>query len=357
MATATITPTDLGIPAVMPLPKRRDWRIGVVGFGGIARSSHAPAYRSQGWPIVAVADPDPGAQEVARRQFGVERVHADYRQVIADDEVEVIDLLTQPDVREEVVVAAAEAGKHVIVEKPLAETTKECGRMVEATDRAGIRLAVHQNYRWHQMCFYAHHIIARGLIGSPFFASIEIFGRQDVGLAGHHFYSRCDNFLTVQWDNHLADLLRYWTGRDALRVFARTGRMNGQNFVSDNLLTVIADFGDGLTGHILHHELLRSTLAGVRCRVDGDQGSLVFDFADCLRLESSLLGEDVRKLEVSAIDYPSSFCGSMGDFLAAIEEGREPLVSARRNLPTIRTILAEDESTRAGGNWVACASP
>jgi predicted dehydrogenase len=355
MKAIPVTPRELGIPEIMPLPKRKDWSIGMVGFGGIARGSHAPAYQSAGWSIAAVADPDPNARDAVRRQLTVQRIYADYRELIADDSVEVIDLLTQPTVREEVVLAAAEAGKHVIVEKPLAETIAECLRMIEAADRAGVRLAVHQNYRWHQMSFYAHHIVERRLIGEPFFASLEVFGRQDVTLAQHPFYSRCDNFLTVQWDNHLADLLRYWTGKDAVRVFARTGRMNGQNFVSDNLLTVIADFGEGLTGHILHSELLRSDLAGVQCRVDGDQGSLVFDFRDALRLESSLLGEGVRVLDTSGIDFPASFCGSMGDFLLAIEEDREPLVSGRRNLPTMRTILAEDESARSGGGWVRCA--
>ena len=48
-------PRELGIPETMPLPRRNDWRIGMVGFGGIARTSHAPAYHSAGWPVVAVA--------------------------------------------------------------------------------------------------------------------------------------------------------------------------------------------------------------------------------------------------------------------------------------------------------------
>jgi len=138
----------------------------------------------------------------------------------------VIDLCTQPVIREEVVLAAADSGKHIITDKPFGMRIEECTRMLKAADQAGIKLAVHQNYRWMNMNYLAHHIINRGFIGKPFFASIEIFGRQDVTLAKHPFYSQCDSFLTVQWDNHLADLLRYWTGHDAIRVLARTGRMN-----------------------------------------------------------------------------------------------------------------------------------
>ncbi len=350
-----ITPRELDIPESIPLPKRKNWRIGIVGFGGIARGAHAPAYRDAGWSILAVADPDANAQKDAREKFGIQRIYTDYQELITDDDIEVIDLCTQPTLREEVVLAAAEVGKHLITEKPFGVTIEECTRMVEATDRAGIKLAVHQNYRWMKMNYLAHHIIKKGFIGNPFFASIEIFGQQDVGLAKHPFYSQCDDFLTVQWDNHLADLLRYWTGGDAVRVFAHTGRMKGQNFMSDNLLVVVADFGEGLTGHLLHSELLRSSLGGVQCRVDGNKGSLTFDFDNTLMLESSILGKGTLTLDTSGLSFVSSHCGSMGDFLMAIEEDREPLVSGRRNLSTIRTILAEDESAKSGGRWVLCS--
>ena len=354
MAHIRITPEELGIPESIPLPKRKDWRIGMVGFGSIARGGHVPSYRDVGWHIVAVADPDPDAQKEARERYGVKRVYSDYRELAADDEVEVIDLLTQPTLREAVVQTAAEAGKPIITEKPFGTTIEECTRMVEMAERAGTKLAVHQNYRWMKNNYLAHHIIKCGIIGEPFFASIEIFGQQDVQLAGHHFYPQRRDFLTIQWDNHLADLLRYWTGRDAVRVFARTGRMAGQNFVGDNLLVVVADFGEGLTGHILHSELLRSSLGGVQCRVDGDKGSLTFDFGSDLMLESTELGEGTYMLDTSGLNFVSSFAGSMGDFLIALEADTEPMVSGRRNLSTIRTILAEDESARAGGKWIHC---
>jgi predicted dehydrogenase len=354
MSETPIASAELGIPEAIPMPKRKDWRIGMVGFGGIAQGAHLPAYRDAGWTVSAIADTDPEKRKAARQKFGIERVYTDYRELIADDAVDVVDLLTQPDVRGEVVQAAAEAGKHIITEKPLAESLAEGIRMVEAAERAGVRFAVHQNYRWMRLNFLARHVIERGFIGEPFFAAIEIFGTQDAALAGHPFYSRCRNFLTVQWDNHLADLLRYWTGRDAVRVLARTGRMLGQNFVSDNLLSVLADFGEGLTGYVLHSELLRSSLTSVQCRVDGSKGSILFDFHEKLLLSSELLGGGPCRLETPKAGFASSFAGSMGDFLIAIEQGREPSVSGRNNLATIRTILAEDASARAGGKWVAC---
>ncbi len=350
-----ITPSELGIPESLPMPKRNDWGIGMIGFGGIARGAHVPAYKQVGWNVVAVADPDPDAQKEAKEKYGIEKVYANYNDLIADDTVEVIDLCTQPIIREDVVLTAANAGKHIITEKPFGTTIEECERMVVAGEKAKIKIAIHQNYRWMQMNFLAHHIVNKNLIGEPFFASIEIFGRQDVDLADHPFYSKCDDFLTVQWNNHLADLLRYWVGIDAKRVLARTGRMMGQNFESDNLFISIADFGNGLTGHILHSELLRSSLGGVQCRIDGDKGSMKFDFHGELIIQSSSLGEELYKLDLSESSFVNSHAGSMADFLIAIEDDKEPSVSGNRNLATIKTVIAEDKSARLGGRWVMCS--
>jgi len=347
-----IAPAELGIPESTPTPQREGWRIGIVGFGGIARGAHAAAWRRMGWTVAAVADPDPGARAYAKEELGIERLYEDFHDLISDDSVEVIDLCTQPVIRREVVQAAAAAGKPLITEKPFGQSVEDCERMIQIAEQAGTKLAIHQNYRWMKMNYVVHHIIRKGLIGEPFFARIEIFGTQDVQLAGHPFYSKCEDFLTVQWNNHLADLLRYWTGKDARRVLSKTSRMNGQNFVSDNLFVSIHDFGEGLTGHILHHELLRSDLRGQQCRVDGAEGSLVFDFSGGLRLDCASLEGGPYELDTTGSSYIDSHSGSMSDFLSAIEEDREPLVSGRRNIPTIQTVVAESESVSAGGKWV-----
>jgi predicted dehydrogenase len=345
-----ITPAQLGLPTTTEMPKRRDWSVGMIGFGGIA-AAHARDFADMGLPVAAFADPDTASAERAA-PFGITKRYEDFRDLIADDEVNVLDLNTHPTIREAVILAACEAGKHIITEKPLTRDPDEGARMVEAAKKAGITFAVHQNYRWMHMNLMAHHIVKKGLIGDPYFASIEIFGNQDVGLRDHHFYAVCDDFLTIQWDNHLADLLRYWTGRDAVRVMARTTRMKGQNFVSDNLLSVVTDFGDGLTGQVMHSELTRSGMTGLQCRIEGDRGSIRFDFHENLEFESTELGKDRYTLDISDCSLAGSWSGSMANVLTAIEQDREPMVSAHDNMTTMRTILAEHASTLRNGEWV-----
>jgi predicted dehydrogenase len=346
----TINAEDLGIPSAIPLPKRTNWRLGFVGFGWFA-DTHLKAYSRVGWSVTAVAAPSLASRERARRA-GVQRLYEDFHDLIADDEVDVILILTQPTLREEIVKAAAAARKPVLTEKPLALHLDECERMVRTAAEAAIPFAVSQNYRWAGANFIAHHVVQKGLIGTPFFASIEIYGTQDVDLKDHAFYSTCRDFLTIQWNTHLADLLRYWTGMDPERVFAVQNRMVGQNFVSDNLFTSIVDFGEGLMGHIVHSELLRSSLKRKPCRIDGDEGSIQFELSgSLLEIQSKQLGEGVKSIEIAPTQLLPSQCGAMGDLMIAIEDGREPFVSARRNVATMRQVLAEQASIRAGGAW------
>ncbi|MBM3496670.1 MAG: Gfo/Idh/MocA family oxidoreductase [Armatimonadetes bacterium] len=348
-----ITASELSLDLAFAMPER-PWRIGCVGFGGIARHAHAPAYRAMGWPIVAAADPNPDARGCARDEFGIGRLYEGWQDLIADPNVDVVDLLTHPNTREDVVAAAAEAGKPIVTEKPFAVTLAEAERMTETARGAGIPLAVHQNYRWMPTRFVVRRLIEGGWIGLPFYASIEIFGTQDRHLYTHPFYSVCDDFLTLQWNSHLADLLRYWTDCDPIRVFTYTGRMGGQRIAADNLLVSIHDFAPGLTGHIAHHELLQSDMPSQPCRIDGSEGSVVFDlWGPEVTLQSSRLGGGPRTLRVADLGLPSSFAGSMGSFLRAIETGEEPPVSGRRNLATLKVIFAEHDSARNRGQWVS----
>lgn len=347
-----ITPRELGIPDEIPRPKRDDWRIGIVGYGGIA-GAHAPAYREAGWQIVAVADPDPKARQSAADTIPGVCLYENYEDLVADANVEVVSLLTQPTLRAPVVEAAFRAGKPLLTEKPFATSIEECERMAALSEEYGLPLAVSQNFRWYGANFLARGIVEKGLIGTPFYAAIEIQGRQDVDLAAHPFYSQCEDFLTVQWNNHLADLLRHWLDTDPLRVIASTRRMKGQNFKSDNLFFSIADYGEGTTGHIVHSELLRSDLGCTRCRVDGDAGSIVFDlYKTELTIHSEQTGDEPCEIDLGGRQLASSFSGPMGDLLISIEDGCEPMTSARRNLATMRHVLAEDRSAKDGGVWI-----
>lgn len=347
----TLALHELGLPANLPLPQRRDWRVGVIGLGGIAQA-HLPAYRRAGWTVVAAADLDATRRERAGKEFEIETLRDDFHAVIEDPRVEVVSLLTQPNVREDVVAACARARKPLLTEKPFGLDLAACERMVRTAADAGIALAVSQNYRWLPAVFAARNLIAAGRIGRPFYVSIELHGAQDRDLANHPFYSQCADFLTVQWNSHLADLVRSLMQRDPRRVLARTSRMPGQAFVSDNVLVSLMDFDRDGTGLIVHNENHRGHLAGNQVRIEGDAGAIVFQlWGSTLTLSNREFGAEPVTIDCAPAGLLDSFCGPMADLLISLEEHREPLTSGRLNLATVRQILAEQASAAEGSTW------
>ncbi|MEX2611477.1 MAG: Gfo/Idh/MocA family oxidoreductase [Gemmatimonadota bacterium] len=131
------------------MSERQDVRVGVVGLGAIAQVVHLPVLaHMQGVRIGAVSDVDrPRARAIADR-FGVDKVHARDEDLFADDELDAVVLCTPNHLHEEQAVAALEAGRHALVEKPLALTPEGCRRVVAAAEAAGRCAMVAMNNRF-----------------------------------------------------------------------------------------------------------------------------------------------------------------------------------------------------------------
>src|SRR5688572_15294489 len=105
-------------------------RIGVIGAGDIA-VRHAEALRGEpGVRLVAVAEPDAGRREAFASRYQLERATPDYQQLLREDGVEVVLILTPHHLHRPMVVDALRARKHVICEKPMARTVEECEAML-----------------------------------------------------------------------------------------------------------------------------------------------------------------------------------------------------------------------------------
>jgi predicted dehydrogenase len=151
-------------------------RWGLVGCGDIANKRVAPALReSPGSTLVAVARARADLAAEFAQRHGASRWYADWREVLRDGEVDAVYLATPVRVHAEQAVAAAEAGKHVLCEKPMALDVAGCDRMVAAARQSGVRLGV---------AYYRHHypVVARlrellrsGEIGRPVLAQVQAF--------------------------------------------------------------------------------------------------------------------------------------------------------------------------------------
>src|SRR4051812_10336970 len=112
---------------------------------------------------------DQRSLRVAAKQFGWESIETDWRGVIDDPEIDIVDICTPNDMHREIAVAAAKAGKAILCEKPLARNVPEARQMVEAADRADVPNAVCHNYRRVPAIALAKEMIDRGEIGGRIF--------------------------------------------------------------------------------------------------------------------------------------------------------------------------------------------
>jgi len=150
--------------------------IGLVGYGGIGRV-HALAYRAipfyYGLPaglinVVGVATTRKETAEKAAREIGCEFSTDDYRQLITRPDIDVIDCCTPNNAHEEVILAAAKAGKHIYCEKPLAMDVAEGQRIVDAVQAAGVKSQMTFNFRFYPAIMRARQLINEGFVGRVF---------------------------------------------------------------------------------------------------------------------------------------------------------------------------------------------
>jgi predicted dehydrogenase len=142
--------------------------------GGFMGKAHAMAYASMPmffWPAPAiphrkvVVDVTDAMAETARDRYGFEEASSDWRAVVARPDIDVIDICTPNNVHAEIAIAAAEAGKHIICEKPLARTVEEARAMAAAVKKAGVINMVAFNYRRTPAVALAKKYIEEGRVG------------------------------------------------------------------------------------------------------------------------------------------------------------------------------------------------
>jgi predicted dehydrogenase len=151
-------------------------RWGLIGCGDISRKRVAPALRDlPDCELVAVSR---GRAELAAEfaaEFGARRWHADWRDLVADEEVGAVYVATPVRLHAEQTVAAAEAGKHVLCEKPMALTTADCDRMIAACAANGVRLGVAYYRRFYPVVERVRALLASGAVGRPVVAQLNAF--------------------------------------------------------------------------------------------------------------------------------------------------------------------------------------
>lgn len=225
-------------------------RVGIVGTGGVSRFHH-DGYRHAGARLLAIADANPAALEARRLEWDVPRAYASYEALLADPEIEAVSVCLPNALHHPATIAAANAGKHVLCEKPIALSLELAQQMIDAARDNGIVLQVGHHLRTNPYVEKARAILESGELGRLTFARFR--QAHDWGGAASiraSFGSRAQAGGGTLLDNgcHLMDLARY-LGGNVRSVHARTATLGFDVEVEDTSVCTL-EFTSGALGTV-----------------------------------------------------------------------------------------------------------
>ena len=158
-------------------------RIGVVGAGNISQSAHLPAYKSvENAEVVAIADINIERAKQAAEKFGIPAYYGSVEELLEKENVDAIDVCTWNCGHAPVAIAAANAGKHIICEKPMTVSVEKALEIKAAVDKAGVRFMLAVPGRFGNENIYIHDMLEKGELGEVYFAKTAYVRRRGTPL-------------------------------------------------------------------------------------------------------------------------------------------------------------------------------
>jgi predicted dehydrogenase len=334
-------------------------RLALVGCGRIAQVAHLPAVeKAEGVELVAVSDPSGAVARSVARRYGLPAASTDPGSLWADESVEAV-IITAPDrFHHALATEALGAGRHVLVEKPLAATVGEAEDLVGLVDRTGLTLQVGAMKRHDQGVQYARRFIAEHLGGARSFSAWYRIGDLRPGIeatlfppvfaeAGARrqeaaFKADRRRYLLATHGAHVFDTVRFLLG-DVASLVARH-RQDDRDHVWQALLTTTA----GAVGTVT----IAADVPGVPSEgieVLGANGAVRVD----LHFPFSRRAATVRAYRDGAVVVPALTDGDVYErqveaFARAIREGGHPVPDVRDGLAAVRLIEATATSVETG---------
>lgn len=161
----------------------KNLKIGIIGCGGIANGKHMPSLSKLPYvQMAAFCDIIRDKAEKAAKEYGTKdaKVYTDYRELLKDKTIDVIHVCTPNRSHAEITIAALEAGKHVMCEKPMAKDAESAKKMLEAAKRTGKKLTIGYQNRFRPDSQYLYKVVRRGDLGEIYYAKAHAIRRRAV---------------------------------------------------------------------------------------------------------------------------------------------------------------------------------
>jgi predicted dehydrogenase len=370
--------------------------IGMVGYAFMGRA-HSQAWRNVAsffdLPLrprmAAICGRDQAAVAAAAARLGWPAWETDWKRLVQRDDVDLVDVCTPGSSHAEISIAALEAGRHVLCEKPLANTVEEARAMAAAAERAatgGVRAMVGFNFRRVPAVALARELVAAGRLGAirhvraAYLASHAL--DPELPLAWRHQASEAGSGALGDLGAHAVDLAQHLAGDRIAGVSALTetfvrerplpggGGARGPVTVDDAAL-FIARFGGGALGSFEATRLAAGHTEGLAVELNGELGSVVWELGALNELRLFDATEEpatqgFRRIQVTraghpyagawwpdghSIGYEHTFTHEVRDLLQAIADGRDPEPTFADGLQVQEVLDAVQRSAASGAGW------
>lgn len=347
-------------------------RVGVIGAGKIAFLRHLPAFKAceaaGTAELVAVADAVEENARNAAAQFGVPHTFTDYRELLQLP-LDAVSICTPNAYHEPISLAALDAGKHVLCEKPLALDYAGARRMWERAEATGLKTAVNFRYRWIPAAGFARDLIRDGELGDIYHVYANYFNGSlhDPTTPISWRESRAESGTGALGDlaSHLIDLLRWWIGEIAsvqghLHTFVRERPLTtgGRGPVDvDDAVSFRASFANGAEGILNASRCAIGRNNHQRIEVYGTKGALIYEIEKADeggdRLQLCLGSAQARYNAFATVKVaPPYLLGNpqrvMTDFVDALRGGATPSPDFYDGMRCQEVLDAVERSDREG---------
>ena len=331
-------------------------RVCVVGCGRVSKS-HIDGIREipESVELAAVASRDPAKAGQFQRQYGIPKSYTDLRGALADPEIEAVVLCLPNHLHKDAAILSARAGKHVLVEKPMANNVPDAEAMAETAEKAGVTLMVGQSRRFYDAVLESKARLQAGAIGPLVSISAVLFGYvAEPPTEWWRSSKQTGGLMIPMWGSHIIDYALWMFAEPPRRVYCEAARINS-SWEGEDEVALLIGFADRRFATIkmswntrLKEEsawegkgkMLSSSDIRYERYIQGSSGTMHLDD----ETELSLNGAPI----VQGSQSPSNFALQVRELAHAIREGRKPMASGREVIDVIRVQGAALRSAELG---------
>lgn len=328
-------------------------RVGIAGIGRMGKT-HANnlAFKIQGAKLAAVCDISNDALAYAKEMYGVKYLYTDFDDMLKNDEIDAVAIITAPSEHCRQIVAALDAGKHVFTDKPMGINVEECKTIEKAVERhPGQVFLVGYMRRYDPDYMYAKELVESGKVGKPFMVRTTGIDSESI-IEGTIKFAPTSGGILFDMMTHDIDLMRWYLGAEVTEVCVAGGTYKYREFRdagTEEAAATLFKFDNGSMACAFN---CRFASYGYHNEIDiiGTEGTIRVSPVPA-RNKTVLLNENGAVIE--CVDsffsrYESAYLAEMQEFVNCIKNKGTPKVTVYDGTKSTQVAFAATESMKTG---------